>query len=266
MNLARGRTIAIFCLAAALCAVVLVGQGFKFDDSHAPAIGAITTGTNSFEYNSFGAGTEASVDFFVPNGTDHQFGNWWAYRVTGASDETWFPAPDFESYVGDMATLMWGDVDGLGLFSAELTLTIADAVAGATLTQIMVVTNTNPTGAPLDINLFHYNDTDLDATAGSDSADSLGVTAMEISESSTSFYDGVGASGYAVGTFPNIRNLFSDGVPTTLGDTGLPFGPADFSGAFQWIYNIPPQGSQTTVVNNDVAGPIPVELIEWRVD
>lgn len=266
MNLARGRTIAIVSLAAALCAVVLVGQGFKFDDSDAPAIGAITTGTSSFEYNDFGTGNEASVDFFVPNGTDHQFGNWWVYRITGAADESWFPAPDFESYIGDMATLMWSDVDGLGLFSAELTLTIADAPTGATLTQVMVITNINPTGGSLDINLFHYNDTDLDASAGGDSAASLGGTAMEISESSTSFYEGVGASGYAVDTFANIRSLFSDGVPTTLANTGLPFGPADFTGAFQWIHNIPPQGSQTTVVNNDVAGPIPVELIEWGVE
>jgi len=88
---------------------------------------------------------------------------------------------------------------------------IADLATGASLSQTFVINNIIPTGGSLGIDIFNYNDTDLDASAGTDSAFSLGGTSMEISETSTSLYEGVGAAAYAVDTFPNVRNLFSHG-------------------------------------------------------
>ena len=197
--------------------------------------GVITDGVNQWEITGASSTDGAITDFEVPIGTDHQFSNWWWYRVAGDSAETIMPPPDIESYVGDTATLTWNNVDGRGLFSAELEVVILNFPPGSVLLQILAVQNIS--GANLDLQVFAYTDMDLDASAGNDSASAVvgspsqGIDIVDISQGGVlGFYP----DGYRVDAFSIVRDALNDAVIDDFADTGLPFGPGDYTGAFQW--------------------------------
>ncbi len=194
------------------------------------AVGFITDGVNRWEVNTYSTTTGATTDFEVPIGTDHQFATWWWYRVAGDSQETLLPPPDLDDFSGDTATLTWNDVDGRGLFSASLVVRIIVAGSGSILLQDLEITNL--TGGDLDIQVFHYADMDMDGTLANDSATEITPTQMEITEASVAQYFGLSAN-YQVDVFPVVRDNLLDSDIDNFTGTGLPFGPADFTGAYQ---------------------------------
>ena len=206
----------------------------------APAfsIGSITSGDVTFAYTDFGQGTgnTTNTDFIGAATGDQMYESWWFFRVSGDGAETAFAAPDLEDYsLGDYASLDWTDVAGRGLFDANLNVAVFDGGAvGGNLFQEMNITAT----VPLTLELFHYTDFDLLSSPGNDSAslDFVGADIqMTITEgvTSTSFI-GYGADNYAVTSWRQLLNRLTNGNVTNLTDTGLPFGPGDFTGAYQW--------------------------------
>jgi len=208
--------------------------------------GLITDGVNQWEITGASATDGAITDFEVPIGTDHQFSNWWWYRVAGDSAETIMPPPDTESYDGDTATLTWNDVDGRGLFDAQLEVLILSFPPGSFLLQGFTVQNIS--GGNLDLQVFAYTDMDLDGSAANDSASaaagppSQGIDIVDVSLGGVLGYY---SDAYRVDAFSIVRDALNDAVIDDFADTGLPFGPGDYTGAFQWGWVLP-SGYQRT--------------------
>ena len=238
-------------------------------------VGEITDGTAVFSYNSGGfASDEGSRTDFEIGGTDMTWSVWWYYRIDGDAQETKFPQPDSATYVGNTATLSWADVDGRGLFSAELVHVLdEESASGATLTNTMTLTNISL--AAIDLNLFQYADFDTAGASGDeaslnndpdyialiDNATANPINTAEIRAAGNINYQ---VTIYSTTDPTALREFLNDTAVDDLDNTGLPFGPADFTGAFQWDSNVPLNGShavETTYAIGDSCAPQPIDPI-----
>lgn len=222
--------------------------------------GAIQDGGVIFRYDITGE-AGALTDFEVPAGTDHLAASWWWYRVSGDAAESRLPPPDGESYVGDRAVLTWNDVDGRG-FGLTLVTTVRDGSGGDGLTGVAIsqVTIHNPGGAPLALDLFFHANINLTGTSPSDVASLISANNHILIEEGLTNAEmfGLGGGAYEVAIAPAIQDALNDGASTNLSNSGLPFGPGDFSGALQWTLNAP-AGGETTIgaclaINQSCAG------------
>ena len=242
-----------------MCLIVLVAP-------NSAAQGIITDGVAEFEYNDVGSGTTGNADFRI-SGTDNLFQCWWWFRVAGDTAESALPVPDTQSYVGNVATLTWADVGGRG-FSATLVVTLTEngGMTGANAVQELLVTNTG--GSTLAVEFFNYADFDVNGTAGGDSATLLtDPDHIQITDVDTAEFRGPAAVEFQVTTWQILRTLLNDALVTDLDGTGLPFGPADYTGAFQWSLGLPPQASDTITSVLSVNEPaVPVELMSFSIE
>ncbi|MCB0330376.1 MAG: hypothetical protein KDD70_11950, partial [Bdellovibrionales bacterium] len=114
------------------------------------------------------------------------------------------------------------------------------------------LTITNNSGTQLDIDLFHLADFDLQPFISNDSAtlananDYIQVTTA--GNENTAEYRAPGATAFLVRPFgsTDLGSVLSDALPTDFDNTGLPFGPGDFTGGFQFTRSIA-NGDSTTV-------------------
>ena len=208
------------------------------------AIGTIVDGSVTFGYtNDFNTSFGNTVDTqFIGAATgDLTWESWWFFRVSGDGRETAFGAPDSESYTGSIGRLDWADPGAAGLFSAALDLEVLDTGVGmGNLFQNLRVTNTGISDLTIDI--FHYTDLDVGNSFGADSATLLANPgAIEIS-----VLDGTdsapiiayGADAFQVTPWRSLLRSLTDGNVDDLDNSGLPFGPGDYTGAFQWSTTI----------------------------
>jgi hypothetical protein len=188
-------------------------------------------------------------------GTDHAFELWPYYRVAGDAQETRFPAPDSVSFEGYEGILSWNNVGSRG-FSATATFfaydcgallcTVPDSGAYGFSLEVM-----NSLATPLDLSLFAYHDADLDGgftnhTARLVSNPTAGVPfdAIEVRASPQTTLHLLTSQGlYAVDAFPTLRNALDDTAVTNFTNSGVPFGPADFTSGFQHQVTLAPLGS-----------------------
>lgn len=209
--------------------------------------GTITDGDVSFTQGNSptiatGAGATGASINSMSAGPDHLFQTWWWYRVDGTDTrEFCFANASSGNWSGNVGTMNFS----LPSFDAVMTYTIEDAGDNmAVLTQDLDITNT--TGNALNLAIFNYLDVDLSNTIGDDSAAAISSTEMEISDPSNfARYAGIGADGYQVGIYATVRNDLTNSSVSNFTGTGLPFGPADFTGAYQWNESIPSGGSVT---------------------
>jgi hypothetical protein len=61
-------------------------------------------------------------------------------------------------------------------------------------------------------------------------------------------FQGVGANAYQAQAFSGLQTSLTNATITNLNNTGLPFGPGDFTGAFQWN-NVVAAGGTLTVTS-----------------
>lgn len=209
------------------------------------AIGSITDGDVTFAYpTSFNssAGNTVNANFNVETAGDHLYETWWFYRVSGATGESALRAPDLETYSGNYALLEWTDVDGTGRFDATLELAVFDPGTGGQLFQELTVQNV--TATPLTLDIFHYADFDAGGTWQNESATLVSAgpdIEMAISDGSTLDqvpWIGYGADAFEVTTWNALLGDLTDGATTNLANGGLPYGPGDFTGAFQWVAEV----------------------------
>lgn len=119
-----------------------------------------------------------------------------------------------------------------------------------------VVDITNNSSSSVDLSFYAYMDLDLQGSSGGDSAALLpGGEGMLVTDANGSefVWNPLGTfSHYQVGPYSgagSIRDVFRGMVQTNvaqdLDDTGLPFGPADFTGAFQFDVTLAPGATAT---------------------
>ncbi|MGD9691913.1 MAG: hypothetical protein AB7G17_03650 [Phycisphaerales bacterium] len=241
-------------LAMGQAAFTLTSGDSSFGISLASSLGA--PGGNA---NRTGAGGGAGANFTVDgSATDHLFQNWWWYRVGGGNRE--FAFSNFtgqSSGAANNQTLTYNEVDGVG---ASLTYVLQDQGVGAILEQRMVITNMSTAG-PLTIDLFNYADFDVSGSAGGDSGVMMGADRMRITDGANfAEFQGVGANAWQATAFATLRGLLTNGVVDNLNNTGMPFGPGDWTGAFQWSSITLAPGQSFTAIERlsvNVAVPTP---------
>jgi len=187
--------------------------------------------------------------------TDHLFQMGWWYRIAGDTAEKFFPAPSAESYVSDSSTVTWNDVDNRGFRAVETNVVTNGGGPSGQVVFSLTLTNLSDT-APLGIDVFNMADMDLGGTTEGDTAVLLSANdRMRLTEGAdTAEYGAEGADAFLVLTYqgssglPDVRARLSDAVVDNFDNSGLPFGPGDFTGGFQWATTvIPPSGSATFV-------------------
>lgn len=231
MNI-QSKLVAVVCACCAMLAIP--SSGF--------AQGTITSGASDFAYNAGAFDTSPSANFRVPSPTDHVFEQGWWYRVSGDAAETSFPVPDTQDYTGNVATLDWADVNARG-FAARVVATILEGSPTSARVQIELII-TNNTGADLEINAFNMIDFDLQPTAGNDSAtlvnanDYIAITTG--GSANTAEYRALGANAFLVRPFGanDVGAVLGNGAVEDFDNSGLPFGPGDFTAGFQWTSTI----------------------------
>lgn len=166
----------------------------------------------------------------------HSF--WWYYRVAGDTNESAFNSSGGQivrnTFVNKTGTLEWADVDGRGFSATSLTTVASESATTGAVVHVMTVRNDGV--APLTIDLFAYCDLDHCATTPGDSAAGTAERHAVSNPSclaDTEFY-GVQPDHYTVGTWPTVLDQLVDGAASTLSDTGLPYGPGDYSAAMQF--------------------------------
>lgn len=242
----RTRSVIGFIAGAALSTTAFgqAGTGFTISDGD-----VFFTQANSPTSGTVAAVSGANFRVAGAASTDHLFENWWWYRVQGDTREFAFNNASGTVAAGNTATTDWalsGTAGGAAYsFTANLRYVVTDTGTNlGEVMQTMVITNTS-TSSPLVLNLFNYADFDVGGTAGTDSATG-GVGGMTITDGPwTAEFQGIGASAYQVTSFATLRGLLSNAVVDNLSNTGLPFGPGDFTGGFQWVLQIAPGGSAT---------------------
>lgn len=122
-------------------------------------------------------------------------------------------------------------------FSLDLTTTLiggAPMSGTSSVTEIMRITNTS--GTALDFHLFEYDDFDLGTSFSDDNAVLVNSSTIRQFDAQTnSLVNTVPVpSHWQIAVSGPIFNSLEDAGPTTLTDSGSPFGPGDATFAFQW--------------------------------
>lgn len=186
---------------------------------------------------------------------DYMFEDGWWFRVSGDTQEFFFPAPSTTTCAGANGTITWTDVNGRGLFSATNTLNLTSTVANTGLLTL-TMSITNLTGSPLVISLFHGADFDVNGTAGTDSATLLTANNhIRITDSTAGFAEyrafNPAANAFLVRPFAattDVFGLLGNTAVNNFDNSGLPATNFDFTGAFQWDLNIPANGTASVSV------------------
>ncbi|KAB2965754.1 MAG: hypothetical protein F9K16_01050 [Thermoanaerobaculia bacterium] len=186
---------------------------------------------------------------------DHLFETGWWFRVAGDTQETAFSVPDSQDYTGSSSTIHWNDVAGRGLFAATENTSLYDTTsifgfASGYVATMLSIENLSSQD-PLELEIFHLADFDL-AGPGSDSAAWRQYTPYSMIE----LTDPSGNVAYYLSPHPwtgflvrpwstatGVAALLSDAAVTDFDNSGLPFGPGDFTGGWQYSLTLPPGGS-----------------------
>ncbi len=227
------------------------------------AQGTITDGAATFTWNAFNVNVN-NADYTVGGGPDHLFEDWWYFRMDGDPDETAFPAPNSQSYVGSVATLSWTNVAGRG-FNARLRTEVFEGGHGTSSYVKHALTIINPGPTSFVISIFGYLDLDRSNTSNDDRAILLADPELMLVFDATAVgeYKGMGAFEFQVsdtqGGPASLRMLMSDGLPTNLDGSGLPFSPGNWEGAYQWGDDLAP-GKATFTKLYSIGQEIPDEI------
>lgn len=207
---------------------------------------------------------------------DYVFEDGWWFRVSGDTQEFFFPAPTTTTCAGAAGTITWADVSARGLFSASNTLALTSAGAGmGEVILTMSITNLSAVN-PLVISLFHGVDFDVNGTAGADNGTLLSPNNhIRITDTTAGAAEHKAfnppADAFLVRPFATTTDVFGllgDALVNNFDNSGLPAANIDYTGAFQWNLNIPASGtaSVSVALNGNAPPTTPVELLGFAVD
>lgn len=191
---------------------------------------------------------EANLRANGPIGIDHAYQSWWWYRMEGDTREyalndsgggaTQNISPPnrlimTQNYASFRSNVDWE--------------VVSTGSATGFLRSTLTITNTS--SSRITINLFNYLDIDLNNTASDDSAFQTAPNQVRIVDSTGPYiasYEASGAGFRQFGSFPDVRDaLTNNSVDDLVG--GLPFGPGNFTGAFQWSITVDPGFSRSVI-------------------
>jgi hypothetical protein len=201
----------------------------------------ITSGTSSatFTDSATSFDTTPTANFTVGGFAGDQvfeFG-WWLRQATDSGQLT-FGEPTSFIAAGNQVTYTWAALPGgLSSLSATLTYIVVEALGITSLTSELTLTNNGATAIALVA--YSMTDIDLGGTGAGDSATG-GLGGIAVTDPGTAlslnFY-GTGASSYLVRAFnatTDVAGILSAAAAANFDNSGLPFGPGDFTGGFQW--------------------------------
>lgn len=198
------------------------------------AQGTITDGAFSVDYNPASSGSNTDVSGLSSGDAVYQIS--WFYRVAGDTSESILINPNMEDYSGNQATLTYNNQGSPGSrFNATVTLEVEDAGPD----QVRI--NTSAVVTAIDdvaVTIFFYIDVDLGGTASGDSATLLAdPSSVQVTDEGTGAVFNILASGnreFQVTEYSDLQDALLDDAITDLDGTGLPFGPEDFTLAYEW--------------------------------
>ncbi len=202
-----------------------------------------------------------TMDLIVSGTSDNLFSDWWWFRVAGDTRELAL------ANATSRVTTGTNEVEygyAMGPLSATLNYKLSQPVANSgRVDQTLVISN--PGAAAVQVDVFHYIDFDLAGLTSNTATLTTPNERMRVEHTGGTFADwwGNGANAYQVMSFATLRGLLTNTAIDNLNNTGLPFGPADWTGAYQWTLSVP-AGGQVQVfssygVNTDavMGGPPP---------
>ncbi len=233
---------------AALAALVFMGPALgDVIDDFSIVDGGVTYAER--EINRNGGSGSGSADFIV-GGTDHLFQNWWWFRAGGMTSERALANQVHGAVTSpNSASLIYHEaVEGHGTLEFRFDYTVTETIPGtAGLVQIAYSIR-NLMNQATELNFFSYTDYDLNGTASDDQATIGGASnhRQRIFESGFEamvIASATSLSGWEIADFADIRNALTDGDIDDLANMTSPFGPGDYTGAFQWSVDLSPAGS-----------------------
>jgi hypothetical protein len=171
------------------------------------------------------------------------FQNWWWYRMNGQGRE--FQLNNqvlFQQSSPSAARLVYRQEDVIFDFDYTLTQLTGE------LAQVQIGFKIENLGTgPREVNFYSYTDFDVNQTAGNDHATFTAPNLMRVTDGNTPAWATLTASGtnlvgWEMASWPGLRNKLTNSVPDNLANGTSPFGPADWSGAFEWRANLAAQG------------------------
>ncbi len=258
-------------------AVGVLFAGFAFGtNAFAQGQGTITDAPASYTIPAAHYDTSPAVNFIGVGpvaATDHLFENGWWYRIAGDTAEKFFPVPSSGNFpVATSYTVNWTNVDGRGFDASESGTVLNLGGPSGRVTLHMTVSLPAAAPGPITIDLFNFVDIDIGGVLANSATLTTPNSLMTLTAASgqTGEYQGIGATSFAVGTFGTATDpstLLSNTVVDNFANTGLPFGPADFTAGYQWAgITLAPGTSRTVTAAFAINGPVPVELMNFGIE
>ena len=235
---------------------IAIGVALLVVGAHAQTIGnfTLTHGTATYsEGNLIGANNRADGGLAVfktlAGGPNNMFQNWWWYHTDTSAREASLGQQVFGTASGNSARIVYlqngGPTTPQSLqFDIEYTLT---EVATATALVQIVWKVHNLANVAQDLSFFAYSDFDLDGTFGDDSGAFQSPNQFNITDGSSAYAtltaSGTGLAGWEQGSFSGIRDRLTNAVQDNLVNAPANFGPGDWTGAFQWNFNLAANGA-----------------------
>jgi hypothetical protein len=169
--------------------------------------------------------------------TSQTFQVWWHYRLAGDARESTFHNGGgqlTQSWGGRTGWLRWSDVDNRG-FAADYRIQVyRTGTRSGVVSHRMTVVNRG--ARPLVISLFAYADLDVCGLFDNLAVPVNGGGRQLVSDRCGDRVELLADNPdrFRVAPYPSLRNALLDGNTDDLDDRGLPFGPGDYSAAFQW--------------------------------
>jgi len=189
------------------------------------------------------------------------FSQWFWYRHDGMTDEMSIDTispPIVSQLAANHAKITYSN----GIISVEVTYLLTGGVNHADVAESIRVRNISNT--VMNLAFFQYTDFDLKGTAGGDSVFHMNPNTMRQTEGNFHAAETVStpvASHWEVGAYPSIFAKFFDGLPTTLSDSGSPFGPGDGTFAWQWNRMLNPNATLLISKDKYVEVPEPATML-----
>lgn len=231
--------------------------------------GTITFGSASYVLSASHWDATPDADLTGVGNGDQLFEAGWWFRIQGDTRETFFPIPTTQNYTGGTARITWTDLGGRGLSVTKTHTILGIAGQGGVATTLSV---TNNGASAVTLHLFQLIDLDVNGSAGGDSAALVQpFNTIRVTDATAGYCEwrGEDAVGYLVLPFgaTDVSAQLRDAAVTNFANTGLPFGPGDFTGGLQWTLYLSPGASETVQVYlNCNESLVPVSLQRFEVD
>ena len=239
-----------------LLALLFLGISLCFS-KETLADGTLTVGGTTVNWRTTTGGSgNGSMDWvWSTAAVDHSFQLWFWYRINGETAETVLGIPTSESFVGNTATLNFVNVDGKD-FDVTVTLTLTDILGNQSQFQTDIEITNNGV-ASRTFNVYNYLDLDKGGTISNEMASLAGntITITETVSTEVCMFSAIGALAAESNNWPLLRDDLNDAAVTTFSNLGFPFGPADWTGGWQWVLPIASGSSATASSSMAGVGP-----------